>query len=161
MSAASPSLGEYLAPACFLCRERACRGQVTLTTKTPFHATKLPLALWVQAIYLVLGSSKGLSSAVLARILGVSQRPAWKMGHAIRELLAGFYANADKLAGTVEVDTFYTGGSPKKHDRGSSTSTWRPERARGIAPSWSPSPAMGPRGRRSFRANRVQTSSPF
>lgn len=60
----------------FQCREPACRGQFTLTTKTPLHSSKLPLALWVQAIYLVLGSSKGLSSVVLARILGVSQKTA-------------------------------------------------------------------------------------
>lgn len=60
---------------------------------------------------------QGLSSVVLARVLGVSQKMAWKMGHAIREMLAGYFENAAKLGGTVEIDTFYTGGSPKKHTK--------------------------------------------
>lgn len=98
----------------FHCRD--CRGQFTVTTKTPLHGTKLPLAVWLHAFYLVLGSSKGISSVVLARVLGVSQKTAWKMGHALREFFAAHYESLSKLVGTVEVDTFFTGGPPKPHD---------------------------------------------
>lgn len=38
-------------------------------------------------MFLVLTLSKGISSVVMARILGVNQKTAWKIGHAIRELM--------------------------------------------------------------------------
>lgn len=89
-----------------------CRGQFSITTKTPLHSTKLELRTWVEAIYIVLNSSKGVSSVVLARMIGVTQKTAWKMGHAIREMM---YAAGDSklLSGIVEVDEAYVGGAPK------------------------------------------------
>lgn len=94
---------------------RSCRRQFTITTKTPMHATKLDLRIWVAAMFLVLTSSKGISSVVLARLLGVSQQTAWKMGHAIRELMDARDAwAADKLDGIVEVDEAFVGGKPKR-----------------------------------------------
>ncbi len=51
----------------------------------PRHQARL--RIWISAMFLVLTSSKGISSVVMARILGVSQKTAWKMGHAIRELM--------------------------------------------------------------------------
>ena len=71
----------------YQCKERECRRQFTVTTKTPLHGTKLDLRVWVCAMVLVLTSSKGLSSVVMARLLGVNQKTAWKMGNAIRELM--------------------------------------------------------------------------
>lgn len=41
------------------------------------HATKFDLQLWICAIFLVLTSSKGISSVVMARLLGVNQKTAW------------------------------------------------------------------------------------
>jgi hypothetical protein len=52
------------------------------TTLTPMHGTKLDLRIWICAMFLVLTSSKGISSVVMARLLGVNQKTAWKMGHA-------------------------------------------------------------------------------
>ena len=72
-------------PGLYQCND--CRGQFTVTTKTPMHATKLDLRVWIAAIYTVLNSSKGISSVVLARMIGVSQKAAWKIGHAIREMM--------------------------------------------------------------------------
>lgn len=38
-------------------------------------------------MFLVLTSSKGISSVVMSRILGVNQKTAWKLGDAIREMM--------------------------------------------------------------------------
>lgn len=97
-------------PGLYQCSNGDCRFQFTVTTRTPLHATKLPLRLWLKAMWLILQSDKGLSSVRLAEALGVSQPTAWRMGHAVR-LMA---ARQDMLEGTVEVDHFYMGGKPRK-----------------------------------------------
>lgn len=100
----------------YQCAEKECRRQFTVTTKTPLHATKLDLRIWVAAIFLVLTSSKGISSVVMARILGVNQKTAWKLGHAIREMMDDREGFAGQLSGVVEVDEAFVGGRPKfKH----------------------------------------------
>ena len=43
---------------------KRCKGQFTVTTKTAMHSTKLPLLKWLQAMYLIVSSSKGISSVV-------------------------------------------------------------------------------------------------
>ena len=65
-----------------------CGHQFTVPTKTPMHSTKLPLFSWLTAMYLMTSSSKGISSVVLGRLLGTRQKTAWKLGHAIRALMA-------------------------------------------------------------------------
>ena len=59
---------------------------------------------------LILQSDKGLSSIRLAKTLGVSQPTAWRIGHALRLMLAREYP----LGGTVESEEFFLGGRPKK-----------------------------------------------
>lgn len=108
----------------YQCNE--CRGQFTITTKTPMHATKLDLRIWIAAIYTVLNSSKGISSVVLARLVGINQKAAWKIGHAIREMMREGHGDFPALAGIVEVDETYVGGAPKykkgvKNKRGKGT----------------------------------------
>ena len=108
------------------CKRRECRRQFTVTTKTPLHATKLSLRRWIMAMVTVLSSSKGISSVVLARNLGVTQKTAWKIGHAIRELMAGEGSRGALLSGIVEVDEAFVGGAPKyqkgkKNKRGRGT----------------------------------------
>lgn len=103
-----------------------CRQQFTVTTKTPLHSTKLPLWKWLMAMYLISSSSKGISSVVLARLVGTTQKTAWKVGHAIRALMASVSAEIPLLQGTVELDEKYLGGAPRyqegvKHKRGKGT----------------------------------------
>jgi hypothetical protein len=82
----------------------------TFTTRTPLHSTKLPLRVWLTGLWLILQSDKGISSVRLAgAIAGVSQPTAWRMGHALRLLLT----REQPLDGTVEMDEFYIGGSPR------------------------------------------------
>lgn len=103
-----------------------CKGQFTVTTKTPLHSTKLPLWKWLQAMYLIASSSKGLSSVVLARWIGVRQPTAWKMGHAIRLMMEQSQIETNLLNGVVEMDEKYMGGKPRPqegvtHKRGKGT----------------------------------------
>jgi hypothetical protein len=61
-------------------------------------------------LWLVLQSDKGISSVRLAEAIGVSQPTAWRMGHALRLLMT----REHQLDGTVEMDEFYIGGSPRR-----------------------------------------------
>ncbi len=97
-----------------------------MTTKTPLHATKLPLWKWIQGIYLMLESSKGVSSVVMASWLGISQKSAWKICHAVHLLLSQRHEFGQLLTGTVELDDKLCGGAPRfkkgvKHKRGKGT----------------------------------------
>ncbi|SDW24831.1 IS1595 family transposase [Allgaiera indica] len=108
------------------CAEKECRRQFTVTTKAPLHTTKLDLRIWIATMFFVLTSSKGISSVVMARILGVNQKTAWKLGHAIRELMDDREGIAGRLSGIVDVDEAFVGGKPKfehgvKNKRGRGT----------------------------------------
>jgi hypothetical protein len=70
--------------------------------------------VWLEAIYLTLMSSKGVSSNVLARQLGIDQSSAWKMAHAIR--LLSRPPEEERLSGTVEIDMIVIAGDPKKRN---------------------------------------------
>ena len=74
------------------------------------HATKLPLRVWLTAMWLILQSDKGISSVRLAEAVGVSQPTAWRMGHALRLLMS----RQQLVGGTVEIDDLYVGGAPRK-----------------------------------------------
>lgn len=98
-------------PGLYQCSSGDCRFQSTATTHTPLHSTKLPLRVWLKAMWLMLQSDKGMSSVRLAEALGVSQPTAWRMGHALRLMVA----REHMLDGTVEADHFHLGGRPRKH----------------------------------------------
>jgi hypothetical protein len=90
------------------------------------HGTKLPLWTWIQAMYYILGSSKGVSSVILSRLVGVSQKTAWKLGHAIRKLMDMSHETSPAVGGVVEIDEKYLVGKPRKvkgvtHKRGKGT----------------------------------------
>jgi len=104
-----------------------CHLQFTVTTKTPMHATKLPLRKWLLAMYYILNSSKGYSSVYLANNIGVRQKTAWRIAHAIREMMNMQHEREPAVGGVVELDEKYVGGKPRKqegvvHRRGKGTS---------------------------------------
>lgn len=122
----TPISGRTTRAGLYQCNERGCRRQFTVTTHTPMHATKLDLRTWLAAMFLAVTSSKGISSVVMARLLGVTQKTAWKLGHAIRRLMDESDGPWPKLSGIVEVDEKYVGGAPKyqygvKNKRGHGT----------------------------------------
>lgn len=115
-STASAALrGRTCRPGLYQCRD--CRLQFSITTKTPMHATKLDLRLWVCALFLVLTSSKGISSVVMPRLLGVNQKTGWKLGHAIREMMDDRDNEYLPLSGDVELDEAFIGRAPKSLQR--------------------------------------------
>jgi transposase-like protein len=90
-----------------------CKGQFTVTTKTPMHSTKLALWKWLLAMYYIANSSKGISSVFLAKWIGVTQKTAWKLGHAVREMMNPGTTNQPALKSIVEFDEKYFGGKPR------------------------------------------------
>jgi transposase-like protein len=101
--------GKRARPGLYQCSDGTCRFQFTVTTRTPLHATKLPLQTWLSGLWLMLQSDKGISSVRLAEALGVSQPTAWRMGHALR-LMVG---REQALNGVIEIDSLYVGGKPR------------------------------------------------
>lgn len=95
-----------------------CGKRFSDTSNTIFHATKIPLAYWLVALYLIT-MSKGTSSEEVSRYLGITQKTAWYMMHKIRY---AFKPDGTILEGDVAVDEVYLGGKwssiiiPKKID---------------------------------------------
>src|SRR5262249_15135138 len=66
----------------------ACRKPFTVKIGTIFEDSHVPMHLWLQAIMLVAASKKGISANQLHRVLGVTLKTAWFMGHRIRLAMA-------------------------------------------------------------------------
>ena len=64
-----------------------CRKPFTVRMGTIFESSKVALHVWLQAMYLVAGSKKGVSSHQLARTLGLTVKTAWFLSHRIREAM--------------------------------------------------------------------------
>jgi transposase-like protein len=98
---------------------KACRYQVSLTAGTIFHGTRTPLRKWYWMIFLMARPKSGVSMQSLQKMLKIkSYKTAWLMGHKIRKAMGDRDAPY-KLAGLVEMDDSYFGGSkPGKEGRG-------------------------------------------
>jgi transposase-like protein len=87
-----------------------CRKQFTVRQGTIFESSHVPLHLWLQAIFFVAGSKKGVSSNQLHRTLGVTLKTAWFMSHRIREAMRdGTLAPMGGAGGVVEIDETFIG----------------------------------------------------
>src|SRR3954449_10032426 len=62
-----------------------CKKPFTVMMGTVFERSHIPLHKWLQAVYLLCSSKKGISSHQLHRTLGISYKAAWFMSHRIRE----------------------------------------------------------------------------
>ena len=90
-----------------------CRKPFTVRIGTIFESSHVPLHIWLQAMYLIAGSKKGISSNQLHRTLGVTLKTAWFMSHRIREAMRS--DNGDMFGvggGIVEVDETFIGQDP-------------------------------------------------
>ena len=91
-----------------------CRKPFTVKIGTIFEASHIPMRIWLQAIFLIASSKKGMSSNQLHRTLGITLKSAWFLSHRIREAMA---SSPDGLlgqgGGTVEADETYWGTSPR------------------------------------------------
>ncbi|MFL6725180.1 MAG: IS1595 family transposase [Sphingomicrobium sp.] len=87
-----------------------CRKPFTVRMGTIFESSKVALHVWLQAMYLVAGSKKGISSHQLARTLGLTVKTAWFLSHRIREAMReGDLSPFGEGGGAVEVDETYIG----------------------------------------------------
>lgn len=64
-----------------------CRKPFTVKIGTIFESSHVKMHLWLQAIFLIASSKKGISANQLHRTLGVTLKTAWFMGHRIREAM--------------------------------------------------------------------------
>ena len=111
--------GGFVCPACggtggwlmarglFLCQ--ACRRQVSVTSGTIFHQTRLPLRQWFEAMWHLTQQKYGANALGLQRLLGLgSYHTAWRWLHRLRRAMVR--PDRDRLSGQVEVDETYLGG---------------------------------------------------
>jgi transposase-like protein len=88
----------------------ACRKQFTVRQGTIFESSHLPLNVWLQAIFLIASSKKGISSQQLHRMLGTTLKTAWFLSHRIREAMRdGGLDQFGSDGGMVEVDETFIG----------------------------------------------------
>ena len=86
-----------------------CRHQVSLTSGTVLHRTKIPLTHWFWAAYLMTTDKRGVSALLLQRQLGLTcYETAWMMLHKLRRAMVS--AVREPLHGEVEVDDTWVGG---------------------------------------------------
>ena len=86
-----------------------CRHQTSLTAGSLLEHTKLPLATWFLAIYLISQAKTGLSALALKRQLGVSYPTAWLLHQKINRAMAQ-QDSIHRLSGDVQLDDAYLGG---------------------------------------------------
>jgi transposase-like protein len=87
-----------------------CKRQFTVTVGTMFESSHVKLNLWLQAVYLMCSSKKGISSHQLMRVLDVQYKTAWFMTHRIREAMAsGKLLPMGSEGAVVEVDETFIG----------------------------------------------------
>ena len=100
-----------------------CGKQFTVRIGTIFEDSHIDLHLWLQAIYLMTSSKKGISSNQLHRTLGITLKSAWFLSHRVREAMRDD-GSVDFGAGggVVEVDETFIGHDktikPKRSKKG-------------------------------------------
>ena len=93
---------------CYKCYH--CRKKFTVKVGTVFEDSHVPMHLWLQAVYLMCSSKKGVSSNQLHRTLGVTLKTAWFMSHRLREAMR--VVGAEPMGGEgsiVEADETFIG----------------------------------------------------
>jgi transposase-like protein len=99
----------------------ACRKTFTVRVGSIFEDSHFPLHLWLQAIQMICGSKKGVSTRQIQRTFDCSMKTAWFLMHRIREMMAPVVNGPIGGAGkTVEADDMEMGRSKKtrRHPEG-------------------------------------------
>lgn len=102
-----------------------CNTSFSVTVRTIFHHTHLPLQKWFLAICIALNAKKGIAARQLSRDLHVNKDTAWRMDMKIRQAMSE-REQRELLTGLVECDETYIGGklrpgSGEQHKRGRGT----------------------------------------
>lgn len=92
-----------------------CRKPFTVKVGTIFESSHVKMHVWLQAIFLICASKKGISSNQLHRTLGVTLKTAWFMSHRIREaMMNGRLEQFGGEGSAVEADETYFGQKDDK-----------------------------------------------
>jgi len=96
---------------------QSCNQTASVTARTMFERTKLPLKTWLLAIWFVTSQKNGVNALGLQRVLGLgSYRTAWTWLQKLRRAMVR--PGRDQLHGTVEVDEGVVGGISSGGKRG-------------------------------------------
>lgn len=108
----------------FECRK--CRTQVSVTSGTVFHKSRIRLRKWFWAIFLIATSKKGIPMLYLQKQLGIkTYRAAWLMMHKIRHAMF-MRDELYTLRGTVQADEIFIGGKRFKAQKKQAASNKTP-----------------------------------
>lgn len=94
-------------------RCRGCSQLFTVRTGMIFEESRLPLRVWVYAVWKACSSKKGISALQLSREMEITHKSALFILRRIRHGLGE--VNEPKLTGTVEVDEVYVGPRKPRH----------------------------------------------
>ena len=85
-----------------------CGRETSVLAGTIFQDSKLPLTVWIRAMWLVTSQKSGVSALGLQRALGLGNyKTAWALLHKLRRAMVR--PGRDRLRGVVEVDEAYWG----------------------------------------------------
>jgi transposase-like protein len=91
----------------------ACRKPFTVRMGSVFESSHVPMTVWLQAMYLMCASKKGISTRQLQRMIGCGLKTAWFLRHRIREAMKETHGLFDEPLGgvgrVVEGDETYIG----------------------------------------------------
>lgn len=89
---------------------RDCKKQFTVRVGTVFESSHIALHKWMQAVYLICSSKKGMSAHQLHRTLEVTYKTAWFMAHRLREAMkSGDLPPMGGEGETIQADETYFG----------------------------------------------------
>jgi len=97
------------------CRNKKCRRQFSVKVGTILEDSPIPLDKWLASVWLIANAKNGISSHVLGRSVGLTQKSAWFVLHRIR--LAMQTGDFRKFSGEVEADETYIGGKARNMHR--------------------------------------------
>ena len=87
-----------------------CRKPFTVKVGTIFESSHIKMHIWLQAIFLMSSSKKGISSNQLSRVLGITVKSSWFMSQRIREAMRdGVLGPMGGEGQIVEIDETYYG----------------------------------------------------
>jgi transposase-like protein len=101
--------GKAHRPGLYQCSQ--CREQFTVTVRTVFERSKIPLSKWLAALFMLTASKKGVSAHQVHRSLGISYKSSWFMMHRLREAMrsGGLLPPIGGDGKVVEADETYFG----------------------------------------------------
>lgn len=95
-----------------------CRKPFTVKVGTIFESSHVPLRHWLQAMFLLASSKKGISANQLARTFGCTLKTGWFIGHRIREAMSQLGISVAPMGsggGTVEAGEAFIGRKRGRH----------------------------------------------